>query len=464
MKLIMKYFLPVFLIWITVDLDMTCQNLRADGYKGIWFTIEQSSEYGYKYSGGLGTYTADHVPVSIYAPEVEKTFFVYGGTTRKDERHLLIMISYYDHQKGGVPKPVIVCDKKGVDDPHDNASISIDPDGYIWVFVSGRNVSRLGSIYKSRAPYSIDSFEKVYESVFTYPQPWYIEGKGFMHLFTKYTGKNRGRELYWTTSKDGKIWLPDQKLAGIEGHYQISNVIGNKIVTAFNYHPQGSADTRTNLYVVQTENMGESWQTVSGENIVVPLTDPKNPSLVYDCRDEGKKVYLNDINFDASGNPIVLAVVSRHFQPGPKGNPHEWIVFHWTGKKWEKNKVCESTHNYDMGSIYVEGREWIIIGPTEPGPQKWGTGGEMALWKSRDEGRSWIKVRDITENSPKNHSYARRPVNAQEDFYAFWADGNADRMSESRIYFTNKKGDKVWVLPYDMNTEFAKPELVECLR
>ena len=170
----LKYFFFFSVGLLCLSIDMVGQNCRMDGYKGIWYTIEQSSEYGYKYSGGLGTYTADHVPVAIYAPEVEKTFFVYGGTTQKDERHLLVMASYYDHKKKVVPRPVIVCDKNGVDDPHDNGSISIDKDGYIWVFVSGRNVSRLGTVYKSKEPYSIDSFEKVYEAVFTYPQPWYI--------------------------------------------------------------------------------------------------------------------------------------------------------------------------------------------------------------------------------------------------------------------------------------------------
>src|SRR5690606_31747449 len=131
---------------------------RADGYKGIWFSLGQFSEHGDKYSGGLGTYTANHNPIAIYAPEVDKTFFVYGGTTQEDEKHLLIMLSYYDHKEGVVPKPVIVYDKLGVDDPHDNASLAIDDEGHIWVFVSGRNVTRLGSIHKSRKPYEIDTF------------------------------------------------------------------------------------------------------------------------------------------------------------------------------------------------------------------------------------------------------------------------------------------------------------------
>ena len=114
-----------------------------------------------------------------------------------------------------------------------------------------------------------------------------------------------------------------------------------------------------------------------------------------------------------------------------------------------------------MGSVYVRGKEWVIIGPTEAGPQKWGTGGEMALWRSKDEGKSWVKVRNVTKNSLFNHSYARRPVNAHDDFYAFWADGDADHMSESKLYFTNRKGNKVWLLPYDMDTEFATPVRVK---
>ena len=114
-------------------------NTRGKGYRGIWFELKQVYEFGDKYSGGLGTYTAKHVPLAIYAPEVKKTFFVYGGTTRAEERHLLCMIGEYDHRKGQVSPPVVVCDKTGVNDPHDNPSLLIDDKGYLWVFVSGSN-------------------------------------------------------------------------------------------------------------------------------------------------------------------------------------------------------------------------------------------------------------------------------------------------------------------------------------
>ena len=45
----------------------------------------QFSEEGDKYSGGLGTYTAKHVPMAIYVPEVEKIFLVYGGAKERQD-------------------------------------------------------------------------------------------------------------------------------------------------------------------------------------------------------------------------------------------------------------------------------------------------------------------------------------------------------------------------------------------
>jgi hypothetical protein len=437
---------------ILVATSSSAQSLVANGYKGIWFTLGQFSQYGDKYSGGLGTYTSSHVPIAIYDKAVDKTFFVYGGTTGKDERHLLIMLSYYDHKKGIVPKPVIVFDKAGVDDPHDNASLAIDQKGYLWIFISGRNTSRPGLILKSKTPYGIQDFEKIKEGEMTYPQPWWIKDQGFFYLFTKYT---RGRELYWTSSKDGITWESDKKLAGMGGHYQVSNVWKGMLFSVFNYHPGGDVDKRTNLYLLKSPDMGMTWTTVDGKKLQPPLSDINSEALVKDYASQKKLVYINDLNFDEEGNPVILAVISKGFQPGPSGDPREWFIIHCKNGKWNFNKVCESTHNYDMGSLYINKDQWQIIGPTEKGPQVYGTGGEMALWESKD-GRLWKRSTMLTSNSSHNHSYARRPVNAHDDFYSFWADGDADKLSESRLYFCNKKGD-VWMLPYDMTKDFEKP-------
>jgi hypothetical protein len=59
-------------------------------YRGIWFRLgKYDGQYGDKYSGGLGTDTMKHVPMAVYAPSVDRTFFTYGGT-RRGERDLLV--------------------------------------------------------------------------------------------------------------------------------------------------------------------------------------------------------------------------------------------------------------------------------------------------------------------------------------------------------------------------------------
>jgi len=55
----------------------------------------------------------------------------------------------------------------------------------------------------------------------------------------------------------------------------------------------------------------------------------------------------------------------------------------------------------------------------------------------------------------------RRPVDAQADFYALWADGDgSDPSAACRLYFCSKAGD-VRRLPATMNGPLAQPEIVE---
>ncbi len=434
---------------------------KENGYKGIWFTLGQFYEYGDKYSGGLGTYTAKHIPLAIYAEEVDKTFFVYGGTTGENNKYLLCMIGSYDHKNNRVSKPVVVHDKEGVDDPHDNPSISIDEQGYIWVFVSGRGRKRMGFKYRSKTPYTIDGFDLISTEEMTYPQPKYISGEGFLNLFTKYTGM---RELYFETSPEGENWTDDQKLVAIKregdknsGHYQISGQQGDKVVFFCNWHPDGNVDQRTNLFYLQTTDFGNTWTTADGEVLDIPVTDINSSALVKEYFSKEENVYLKDVNFDAEGNPIALYLSGPGHEPGPINGPRQWNVIHWTGSEWENHVITNSDQNYDMGSLWVEGDNWMVIGPTEDSPQQWGAGGEVEMWKSLDKGKSWKMSKKITKNSPRNHNYIRRVTNGKDPFLYFWADGNPDEFSKSQMYFGNSKG-KAWMLPYEMENETVKPK------
>lgn len=452
--------------------DDPARKPKDSGYRGIWFTLGQYSaapelredpakywEYGDKYSGGLGTYTADHVPIAIYAPQVQKTFFCYGGA-KEGKQYLYNMVSYYDHQHDRVPRPTILHDKQGVNDPHDNASLTIDHQGHLWVYVSGRGRSRPGYVYRSVEPYDIDRFIQVSADEICYPQPWAVEGDGILELFTKYTG---GRELYWNVRAFDGTRGEDRKLAGIAGHYQVSCQSGHRIVTAFNRHPGGTPDTRTDLYYLETRDLGATWQTADGTTITPPLVAPQNPALVKAYSDVQRLVYINSIALDRAGNPAILLVASSSHRPGPDGDPRNWEVLHYRDGTWRTRFVTRSTHNYDMGPLWIESDgTWRIAGPTEPGPQRWGTGGEIALWISHDEGISWAKVRDVTRGSPRNHTYVRNVIGAEPDSPCamLWADGHTDKLSVSCIYFANREGTVVRRLPYDMEGEFAVPATV----
>ncbi|WP_025764656.1 BNR-4 repeat-containing protein [Dyadobacter tibetensis] len=450
----------IVLVCTSASHGLIAQNLASEplktveGYKGIWFTLGQFSEYGDKYSGGLGTYTAKHNPLAIYAPAVNKTFFVYGGTRNAKERHLLCMIGSFDHASQKVSKPVVVYDKNGVDDPHDNPSLALDQDGFLWVFVSGRGKTRPGMKYRSLKPYSTEGFEKISEEEMTYPQPKYVPGKGFIHFFTKYSGV---RELYFETSADGITWTEDQKLAGIKraedkksGHYQVTGQYGGKVVTFMNWHPDGDVDLRTNLYYLQSTDMGRTWTTVDGRPVEVPLSDYDSPALLREYFGVKKNVYVKDVDFDEEGNPIALYVIGVGHRPGPDNGPRQWMVMHYNGKDWREHQITTSDHNYDMGSLLVEDGVWTVVAPTTDTPQRWGAGGELVMWKSTDKGKTWKAVKNVTHNSRYNHNYVRKVMNGKEPFNYFWADGNPDSFTESRLYFGDKMGN-VWELPYEMN-------------
>ncbi|MCZ2075303.1 MAG: BNR repeat-containing protein [Bryobacterales bacterium] len=445
---------------------LSAERPAEDGYRGIWYYNQPSNDkYVYKYSGGFATYPQQHTPIAIYSKEANKTFFCYGGTAKGTHNRLLHMVSYFDHTTGEVPRPVLLLDKK-TDDAHDNPTISIDGEGYIWIFSSAHGTSRPSYIHKSAKPYSIVDFELIQETNFSYPQPWYVPGRGFLFLHTRYQkaekGRSPGRALYWMVSPDGREWNSPQQLAfALQGHYQVSWSGGERVGTAFNIHPPPlGLNQRTNLYYLETRDLGDTWITAGGEIVDIPVTTEQNPALVRDYRSQGLLVYLKDVQYDSKGRPVILYMTSKGYESGPENGPRMFRTARWTGKNWDFQPVAASDHNYDYGSIYLESDgTWRLIAPTGAGPQPHGTGGEIEMWTSSDEGKSWKMVKKLTQDSRYNHTYVRRPLHAHPDFYAIWADGNALAPSDSSLYFADRNGG-VWQLPAQMEGAFAKPQKV----
>lgn len=456
--------------------ESTLLNQPLSGFSGIWYANQPSGdEYVYKYSGGLGTYTANHNPMAIYSPVVKRTYFCYGAVDEKGS--LIHAVSYFDHNSKMIARPVGVIDKNTTD-AHDNPVISIDNEGFIWLFSTSHGTSRPSYIHRSTSPYDISRFEPVKPfktengktlplDNFSYLQVYFHHEKGFTGLFTHYVqkelkfGRKSVRVISWMNSPDGVNWSEWKDIASIEeGHYQTSFFKDGKLGTTFNYHPnlkdEPGLNYRTNLYYLQNTDFSEKWLTVGGKELTLPLTEINNPALVADYASQGLNVYINDLAFDKAGNPAILYITSKGYQAGPVSGPQNWNIAHWNGSEWEINFVTSSDNNYDMGSLYIEDTgPWRIAGPTEPGPQLYNTGGEIALWESNDEGKTWTKTKQMTSNSRYNHSYVRKPLDAHPGFYSLWADGDGRKPSKSAIYFSTKDGE-VYRLPEVMERDLIK--------
>jgi len=464
-------------------------NHQADGYNGIWYqNTPLENEYRYKYSGGLGTYCAKHRPFAIYSEEVNKTFFCYGaaapdlyksrdlvkGHPYPTPGLLMHAVGYFDHETEMVCKPTFVMDK-GTGDAHDNPVISMDDEGHIWIFSTSHGRSRPSYIQRSLDPFEIDSFERIpavqvleNDTVafdnFSYFQPWHKPGNGFMVFATKYNYPV-DRTPCFLTSRDGVFWSEWQRIATISlGHYQVSSSNGNKAGTMLNYHPETEGkmhglNFRTNLYYIETQDFGQSWQTAGKVKIDLPLQEVNNPALVHDYQSDSLLVYLKDLQFDLEGNPVLLYVTSKGYASGPENDPRTWTVAYWNGMKWKISEICTSDNNYDAGELILYLDRWILIAPTETGPQPYNTGGEIAIWESYDNGFIWQKRGQVTSGSEFNHTYVRRVVNAHPDFLAIWADGHGRKPSRSSLHFINQDKE-VFRLPASMEETQDYPERI----
>jgi len=438
--------------------DEPFELAQDDGYRGIWYANQKTGdEYVYKYSGGMPTYPQQHLPIAIYAPAANKTFFVYGGAPRDKPQRLLHLVSYFDHATGTVPRPRILLDKQ-TSDAHDNPTLAIDPKGYLWIFSNAHGTSRPAFIHRSEEPYSIDRFRRVLETNFSYSQPWAMDDGSLVLMHTRY---KQGRQMFVMNSADGVTWSEPRPIAHIaQGHYQVSWSDGKRLATVFNYHPaKGGLNARTNLYYLESDDGGRTWQNAAREAVRTPLEEVRNAALVHDYETEGLLVYLKQLQFDANGRPLILYMTSKGYAPGPANDPRTWRIARWTGSEWQHRDVTTSDHNYDFGSLYLEDETWRLIAPTAPGAQPYGTGGQMVMWASGDEGESWRPLKALTHDPRYNHSYARKPLAARPDFYALWADGDTRAMSRSLLYFTDREGTHVWRLPEKMDDPTAKPEV-----
>jgi hypothetical protein len=339
--------------------------------------------------------------------------------------------------------------KPGVDDCHDNPSLAILADGRLLVAVSGRNTKRPGALFRSLRPYDHSAFERIESPNFTYPQPWVLADGRLVMCLTRYTA---GRELYVATADAAaEGWSEPRKLVGFGGHYALSAVHGSMLVVVCNWHPDGNVDRRTNLYALASPDAGQTWFSLGGERLEMPLAQPDNPALVRDFAAEDTAIYLKDLVLDADGRPWVLVVARRAGDP-----QRSWLLGRLDRGRWRWSEVTTSDHDYDTGCLWLEGGDAWVLGPSLPGAQPGTTGGDLALLRGR--GDHWRMVARITADPGRNHSYVRRPLHARPDFAAFWGAAHSEDFSPVQLHCFDAAEGKARAMPLDMPDRSAVPQ------
>ena len=362
--------------------------------------------------------------------------------------------------------------------------LAINDAGYLYMFSNVHGDNRKSYIRRSANPFDITNHvgllsqnspedTAVFGDIprFSYGGAWYVPHYDqFFLAFTKYT-PDIERDLYFSTSADADTWTARQPVSAMElGQYQTTWIKpdGKTIGTIFDMHPTSGltgsgSDARTNLYYMESDDMGQTWRAADGTVLTTPLTDKTNDALVFDYQSQGLNVYIKDVNYDAVGRPVIMYETSPSGLPGPTGGYARAVrVAYYDGVAWQDSAVTTVDHNYDHGSVYVEGDTWRIIGAYIDGPQAYGTGGEVGVWLSHDHGQTWTFADQLTADSEFNQTYVRRPLNASDDFYAYWASGDAYDPSMVELYFSDKAGN-VYKLPYNMESDFAEPILVRAV-
>jgi hypothetical protein len=432
------------------------QFKKVSGFNGIsfgtgetfWLDINSDgiSNSIVKYSGNLSTYTAKHSPSAArkglftyftYSGEVPFDGFEAGnskiGTTLtsgcKYEGSLLlaniygtspalgIYVSRYNHVTGRVAKPVLV-HMKCTNDPHDNAVINIDADGYIYLLVSGRSTYRGNFIFRSAEIGSIDSFNDLTPAMdnyldyfndiadaaeigrpfvgdayrgINYPKMYWIDDPtdqslGYFRLiYTIYCGAREPitcegtRQLYTARMyvENGKASIRGIKpLAAYKGHYAVTKAKDQDMVVAFNVHLKNNIDNRSNLYYMHSVDGGETWLNARNEELALPLVSSTDLDQVvvreyYDPDYLGpinQRIYIKDVDFVGEGlnkMPTILYVGSLSDDYFPSKNADHYLAKErWTGNTWTQTRLTDAVdHNYSSGMLFLADEEYRVFYP-----------------------------------------------------------------------------------------------------
>ncbi len=411
--------------------------------RGVWYccgTANTLPGHGHVYSGPMATYCVWHRPMAIYAPTVDKTFFVYGNAENAPT------ISCYDHAQRAFAKPVVLGSNPD-GDAHRNPTLLMDEDGRFYVFYGAHGHET--HVLRSEAPHDISAWEErtqIPDSKTSYPQPWQLRAG---EVFVSY---RQAPGWCFTRSQDGAAtWESPTNLidfgcskdAAGTSEYSIYAITvaeageyPRKVHIAWSRLGGGTPEEienkhlwarRYNVYYAFSDDGGDTWRRSDGTPYELPISEEAAEKL-YDCGQHG--VWLKDLQLDSEGSPYILFLDSE-----VKTFETDWKLARRVGDGWEIADVAHSDHMYDAGGlVIISDDDFRIYGPTTA-TQPYEDGGDIEEWQSTDRGASWTNTRPITQGSLLSHNHVKVVFNHQlggGDFRVIWSYGDSNSPPATR--------------------------------
>jgi len=418
-------------------------------FRGVWYgcgTENALPSRKYVYAGGKATYCAWHRPMAVYAPQVEKIFFVFGDAENRPA------ISFYDLHAGSFARPLALgANPDG--NAHRNPTLLIDQAGFVYVFYGYHGGRQPIRVLRSAAPYDIGQWTSLpdfTEGEGSYAEPWEVRPGEFLVPHRIPSG--------WAFKKSadaGKTWGPTVRLAEFDTYEFCSTVYGmtmaerggfpRNVHFAWSKLGGGSAEAkrtkplwarRFNVYYACSDDGGTTWRRSDGTPYALPITED-TAERIHDSGEHG--VWLKDIQIDPQGRPCILFIdadtstyestwkFARHYQDG-----------------WAFSDIARSDHMYDGGAlVLLADDDFRMYGPTtsvQPGID----GGEIEEWCSADAGRTWQNTRHVTTGSAYSHNHVKTVFNHEQgngEFRVFWSYADGRFPPEGRDVFLYAYGE-----------------------
>ena len=303
-----------------VSLELNVNTLQTDVQEyihqapGFWVKYSGTFGFGYPYKTGTQAIEYNGVVYYTYSKCITTTSVNY-------------MIVFVADTLGN--KTVVRRIYSTKCDPHENASLHIDSNGFITVAQAGRGYWRKGYVYKSVRPADVSEFEVTDSGYYSYTK---LHDNGL--VYTDYNGALRET---WIKTSQGK----QQLTTG--GGYAITTEVNGQIHMLYNYHFAGNLDARVNLYYMWSYD-GITWFNRHGESLALPVVENSQATVI--SLDYHKFNYLKDLEF-IDGE--IQALVIQSDSSDPMEGSRKLLKFTMDGKS---KVITNMGHNYDGAQFW----------------------------------------------------------------------------------------------------------------